>query len=76
MFELGPLDAQVGQLHTRRFQLGLGQRHIALRCDAAVEPVLGQLNISFVGLHRGVQQLLRGVQSLNLEVIPGQFRLV
>ena len=43
MFELGPLHSQVYQLRTRRFQLGLRQRDIALRCDAAIEAVLCEL---------------------------------
>jgi len=34
------------------------------------------LNVSLVGLHGGVQQLQRGVQSLNLEVIGGELRLI
>ena len=76
VLELRARNAQVGQLRTGGFQLRLSQGDVGHRDDAAFESVLGQLRVLFVRLHRGVEQLPLRVESLKLEVVGGELRLV
>ena len=72
VLELGALYAELDGLGARGFELSLRERHIALRGDAAIEAVLGELRIPLVRSYGGVEQVTRGVEALDREVVGGE----
>ena len=75
MFELGALDSEVDQLRLRGVELGLGLRHVAIGGDAAGEAVAREREKLLVGLDGCVEQVDVAIESVQLEVVLGQFGL-
>src|SRR5436309_14669307 len=75
MLVLGPLHADIGVLHLRRFELYLSLCHIGFRRSASLIPVQGEPQSCGVAFHGVVQELLLRVGAPELEVVERQFRL-
>ena len=75
MLVLGPLHADIGVLHLRRFELRLSLCHIGFRRRASLIPVLGEPQCRGVASHRVVQNLFLRISASELEVVERQFRL-
>ena len=75
VLELGPLNAHVDCLGLGRFELGFGLQHVSPRRHAGSIPVPCEVQGLCVRADRRVEKPLLGIESLQLKVVLGKFRL-